>query len=209
MPVQLWVKPLMGDQPMGRDRQILVSLKALQQELGGQHRIQDKLFKYAKTGDVQGLRLLIAAGADPNSYQDDREHEERLTPLITAVVHGQAASVKELIAAEVDLNGKDAIGRTALMWAMSPGYDRQINKGRVACAKLLIAAGADLDATDKYDQTALTIGEKNTYSGHILCVGYLKRAGAINRDRGQIFSGIPVKPLATLRSSSLDFVSPP
>ena len=65
---------------------------------------------------------------------------EPTTALTVAAERGEAAEVRKLIAAGVDLNERDKAGYTALVWSA--------RNGNTEVAKALIAAGADMNARD-------------------------------------------------------------
>ena len=67
-------------------------------------------------------------------------HQQPTTPLTVAAERGDAAQVKKLIAAGVDLNERDKSGYTALTWAA--------RNGNTEVAKALAEARADLNARD-------------------------------------------------------------
>ncbi len=69
-----------------------------------------------------------------------RRSHQPTTPLTVAAERGDAAQVKKLIAAGVDLNERDHAGYTALVWAA--------RNGNTEVAKALIAARADMNARD-------------------------------------------------------------
>jgi hypothetical protein len=89
------------------------------------------------------LRLLLAAGADPNLPSD------RGTPLHEAVAGdwGSPTSVRVLLEAGADPNALDREGRTPLMLAAQ--------NGEVECIRLLLAHGADRTLRDGHRKTAL------------------------------------------------------
>jgi len=91
------------------------------------------------TGDVEGVRLLLEAGADPGRYHDDDGSPAAI--VYTAVHAGCAAELVELLlaqGAQPDAPGPD--GR-------SP-YALAVSLGRSDVADLLRGHGADDDATD-------------------------------------------------------------
>ncbi len=64
------------------------------------------------------------------------------TPLVEAVKASDADAVRALLAAEVDVNAREADGTTALHWAA--------HKGDGEAVRLLLAAGADVEAANRY-----------------------------------------------------------
>ncbi len=70
-------------------------------------------------------------------------------PLIEAVKDGDADRVRALIAAQVDVNGTDADGTTALHWAA--------NRDDLETTGLLIDAGADVAAANRFGATPLAL----------------------------------------------------
>ena len=111
------------------------------------------LLRAANGGDVEAVKLLLAAGALPNlavaqSWRDPSRGG--MTPLMVGSgLHNQPIDtrgrlrtevqavevVKLLIAAHADLNAQDARGNTALMGAVFRGWNEVV--------RTLIAAGAD------------------------------------------------------------------
>ena len=101
------------------------------------------------TGDVEGVRLLLEAGADPNQpLPDDLVAEtgtgsERVTPLHAALEAGCPTPLIALLLAHgADPRAPDRTG-------MSP-YRRAVRRDRLDVAEALLAAGAadDADAAD-------------------------------------------------------------
>lgn len=90
----------------------------------------------AKNGNIQLVRFLLRAGADP-----DRKNDDGNTPLHSAVVMGDAHMVAALTRAHPDMTLFNSEGLTALGLAVTTEqYD---------CAEALILGGAPLDAGDK------------------------------------------------------------
>ena len=92
---------------------------------------------------IAGILIVVSLGAVvvwfvfasgiTNSHQPN-------TPLTVAAERGDAAQVRKLIAAGVDLNERDRSGYTALVWAA--------RNGSTEVAKTLIEARADMNARD-------------------------------------------------------------
>lgn len=166
---------------MHKGKQVLVPLKALKEELGGEYDIQTRLRESVQSGNVDAVCLLIAAGADINKQRDDKKHGADLTPLMLAIIYGQFDCAKLLIAAGADLETKDLKGRTALSWATSDSANRQVARKRLACTKLLIARGADCSVADVDGQTVLSRAQTNAYAGYSSVVDLLRQASSTDR----------------------------
>jgi ankyrin repeat protein len=87
--------------------------------------------------------------------------------LINAAKNGDLALVKSLIAAGVDMNAKNNVGYTALIFASQQGH--------VEVVRALLAAKADMNAKDNDDMTALI---RASQGGHDEVVKLLRQAGA-------------------------------
>jgi ankyrin repeat protein len=198
-----------GRTKMSTDVHVSVSLGALQKELdkGSPGGMEGRLFSHAKSGNWDGLQLLLAAKVDVNNPHNEsgktalmaaamNGHPDSIillleagadvnaqdtngeTALMGAALNGQPACVKLLIEAGADINTQDEDGETSLMKAVSPDGHRSLKPARVACAKLLIEAGADVNAKDRAGSTALNRAQYSHY-GYKDCVLPLKLAGAI------------------------------
>ena len=110
------------------------------------------LMRAAKNGDVALMRLLVAAGADPN-----RSTRAGRTPLLFAIGPGRRKSLAETLDAiavclnaGADVNARDDGGQTPLHAAVA---QNQVP----AVIRLLAERGAALDARDKQGRTPLDI----------------------------------------------------
>lgn len=161
----------------GEENRIWVSVNALRQILGGLPRIRELFFEYIATGNVSGMKVLIAAGADLNARRNDKRYGNNLTPLMTAVAYGQVECTRSLISWGARLEERDPFGRTALVWAVTQYPDDKsiVVAGRVECAKLLIRAGSDVMARCGR-WSVLDHAQRNEHSGYESCVRLLKKA---------------------------------
>ena len=115
------------------------------------------LWRAAKTSDVEAVKILLDAGADPALPSRDG-----ITPLMVAA--GQAweadrarltteqksvETIKALLATGVDINLRNTKGETALHGAADRKADEVI--------KMLVGNGATLELKDKSNRTALDI----------------------------------------------------
>ena len=112
----------------------------------------------------------------------------------TAVARGDTETVRELLRAGVDVNGRNRHGQTALMLAAHRGHGPIID--------VLVERGADLDVTAKYTLSALMLA---IVAGHSAVARALARAGADLRIRGSGapgFAGKTAYDLASARGMS-------
>lgn len=94
-----------------------------------------------------------------------------------AAIGGDSRVIKCLLAEDVDIDGRDRHGQTALLLATLHGRDE--------VARLLLENGADMDVTAKYGLSALMLAVINRHSG---IARQLVDAGANTLIRG---SGAP------------------
>eukprot|EP00899_Mesostigma_viride_P021846 jgi/Mesvir1/29663/Mv21504-RA.1 len=98
----------------------------------------------AELGLDKAVADLVAAGANVNA----RGGPDLQTPLLLALANGHTSLVHQLVATEgLDVNVKDCLGRTAIMYALSAGV--------VAHVYELVERGADLFLTDSEGRGAL------------------------------------------------------
>ncbi|MCP3099125.1 ankyrin repeat domain-containing protein [Myxococcus sp. K15C18031901] len=89
------------------------------------------LFDAVLAGDRDSLESQLAAGADPNPFDD-----ENRTPLMLAARHGRVDLVRALLAAGADPELTDAVGETGFIMAAAHGH-------RAVCEVLLPHASDD------------------------------------------------------------------
>jgi ankyrin repeat protein len=157
------------------DRQISVSLKALQQELnkGASGGMAGRLFSHAKNGYLDGINLLITAEVDVNELHTYDEAAK--TALMAAAAHGRDECVRRLLAVGALLDTQDSNGETALMAAAANGH--------VSCVEILINAGADLNVRNADGDTAMMVAlsldqHRSLRPARIAAVKLLIKAGA-------------------------------
>jgi ankyrin repeat protein len=119
---------------------------------------------------VVSPQMLTVAQAPPmQAHANARDSE---AALVSAINHGDTASVVALINAGVDVNAKDGLGRAPLTWAAQ--------WGRVDIIEVLVRAGADPNVKDQLGWTPITLAFDDY---HFDAVQALIKAGA---DRSQI-----------------------
>jgi len=117
---------------------------------------------------VEAVRILVNAGADPNAHLDNG-----ITTLMLMAILGQADAVRDLLAAGADVNtANNADGGTALIFAVYGGSTEIVSQ--------LIEAGADLNVKDAgtgndNGRTALSYAEEKN---HAEITAVLRQAGA-------------------------------
>ncbi len=155
------------------------------------------LFKYAKEGNVAGIRKLINAAVDVNQ-QEDRDGN---TPLTVAARYGRPAVVQLLLNVPgINVNTENYVAMTALLEAASAKYTRIVQlllnapgieidkpgfmgitslmfaaRGNIAMLRNLLNAGADWKIASLEGQTALDIAIYNKFKDGIKA---LVKAGA-------------------------------
>jgi uncharacterized protein len=114
------------------------------------------LWRAAKSSDIEGVRLLLQAGADTSLASRDG-----VTPFMVAAGQGwttdwsrgteeeSVETLKLLLASGIDINARNSRGETALHGASDRGADNVV--------KYLAESGIALDAKDKSNRTALDI----------------------------------------------------
>jgi len=119
------------------------------------------------SGDLDGVRMLLASGADVNAL--DRHGQ---TGLMLAAHKGHALVVRELVAHGAHLNHTAKFGLSALMLAVVADHPEVV--------RLLVDAGADtaLKGSKRkapfYDKTARELAES---MGRVKCAEMFDTAG--------------------------------
>jgi ankyrin repeat protein len=119
---------------------------------GGNSFYADPLAKPAALGDENMVRLLIENGAHVNPRPEDGGRG--VPALSLAVINGQYRMVKLLLSLGADVNHRDPLGMTPLLWAAICDY------GRTDLAEALLTAGADSKAVDKNGSTSAALARK-------------------------------------------------
>ena len=122
----------------------------------------------AVSGTPANVKALIDAGA--NVGRDE---------LVWTVARGTPANLKALVHADVDIEGRDERGRTALHEAAGE-WDSEAHRGHI---EVLLEAGADIEARDRDGWTPLHLAA--AWDGDIDRVEALVGAGANIEARGQ------------------------
>ena len=92
-------------------------------------------------GDLEGIKLLLRAGADVNA-----RNESGMTPLMRAAGTGRTDIIQELLEQGADLNATRSDGFTALSFAAFFGH--------VEALRLLLSRGADVTAKSRFGTSA-------------------------------------------------------
>jgi ankyrin repeat protein len=116
----------------------------------------------ATGGDVEIVKLLLAAGADK-----DAKDQQGFTPLFFATMGGNTKCIGVLINAGADKDTMNNQGFTPLLCASQRGDDH--------CVAMLLAAGANVDAKQQQGYSALIVASE---IGHPKTVELLLKGGA-------------------------------
>jgi ankyrin repeat protein len=98
------------------------------------------------------VRLLVENGAHVNPQSEDGGRG--VPALSMAVLNGQYRMVKLLLSLGSDVNYRDPLGMTPLLWAAVCDY------GRTDIAEALLTAGADSNTVDKNGATAAELARR-------------------------------------------------
>ena len=124
--------------------------------------------------DAAVFKAWIDEGAKwPDALANEPGTNAPATPLMLAVVKGDAASVKALLASGADVNARNNAQATALLWAAD----------NLEETELLLEHGADVNAASTDGRTALTIA--SGISGDSAVVKLLLEHGANPNPKGR------------------------
>lgn len=109
------------------------------------------LLASATQNDLKGLQYFMKSGVDPNLCDNTG-----LTPLMAAAYKGYPDVLRELHAANCEIDKKDNSGYTALIFAC--------NAGKFDCVKVLIDYGADVNAKDNDNSTPIMFAAQHGFN---------------------------------------------
>ena len=101
----------------------------------------------AQTGNLECVKMLINAGANPNDIANDD-----VTALMFAGEQGYYQCVDALIEAGADVNVIDCYGHTAL--TVETDGIGSVKESHYWCMELLVAAGADVNILNYNDDNS-------------------------------------------------------
>lgn len=131
------------------------------------------LLTYARTKNLEGVRALLAQGADPNPPHD---HYNGYTPLMFSAGNGDPEMTRLLLEAGARTEQRDHNGERALQWAARQSFLNPF-RDNAECARLLLQAGSPADsAQDRYGSSPLI--EVSRYGSDAAMVRHLLAAGA-------------------------------
>jgi uncharacterized protein len=142
------------------------------------------LFDAVTAGDVDGVRRLLAAGADCNQRDGDGA-----TALMLAAHAGNLEMVKFLVGAGADVNATDERGWSALTKSV---YNADLDRGFADVTQVLMDAGANVEAPIGFGVRPLMLAAGY---GETAVVETLLRAGAdvLARNEGGLTALMMVK----------------
>lgn len=131
------------------------------------------LLHHARTKNLEGVRALLAQGADPNPPY---EGYSGYTPLMFAAGNGDPQMTRLLIEAGAETERRDHNGERALQWAAGQSFLNPF-RDNAECARLLLQAGSPVDSgADRYGSSPLI--DVNRYGSDAAMVRHLLAAGA-------------------------------
>ena len=131
--------------------------------------VERALFPASEGGHAACVKLLIAAGANPNAEDTDDKYGDSCLRL--AVREGHTECVRLLLAAAADANAVAYGGQDSCLMLAA-------KRGDAECVKLLIDAGADVHFEDC---EGYSIVMRAAEKGHMECLKLLFAAGASTR----------------------------
>ncbi|MFJ8000711.1 ankyrin repeat domain-containing protein [Streptomyces sp. NPDC096310] len=136
------------------------------------------LYRAAVSDEPGMVRLLLAAGADPQRASGPEGWD---LPLCAAACGGHTEVVRALLAAGAAPDGREAFDYTAIAWAVVQGF--------ADTAETLLEYGADPDLPGPGGEAPLVLAARR---GSTATVRVLLRYGAGERDGGSVYAGGPL-----------------
>jgi ankyrin repeat protein len=134
---------------------------------GDQNDLDMALLNAARAGNLESMKELIDAGADPNADFSKRADEQSTGGGMTITAYGGAGSVligaassgnpdavREILKHHPSLETRDRQGNTAII-AASEDTGNSPESARAECIRLLVDAGANVNAQNNQGNTAL------------------------------------------------------
>ncbi|MFE3742639.1 ankyrin repeat domain-containing protein [Streptomyces sp. NPDC059134] len=143
------------------------------------------LYRAAVSDEAGMVRLLLAAGADPQRASGPEGWD---LPLCAAACGGHTEVVRALLAAGAVPDGREAFDYTAIAWAVVQGF--------ADTAETLLEYGADPDLPGPGGEAPLVLAARR---GSTATVRVLLRYGAGARDGGSVYAGTRGAALAEAR----------
>ncbi|MFD5753124.1 ankyrin repeat domain-containing protein [Streptomyces sp. NPDC127033] len=132
------------------------------------------LYRAAVSDEPGMVRLLLAAGADPQRASGPEGWD---LPLCAAACGGHTEVVRALLAAGAAPDGREAFDYTAIVWAVVQGF--------ADTAETLLEYGADPDLPGPGGEAPLVLAARR---GSTAAVRVLLRYGAGARDSGSVYN---------------------
>jgi len=156
-------------------RGILTVCLSLTLCLGAEIGFDPRLQVAIRNDDLAGLKSMIAHGANVNARSD-----RGVPAILYASAYGSLTALKLLLNAGADVNAKDALDATPLMWSVT-----EPDK-----VDLLVARGADVNAKSKTGRTPLMLAALHNGSDRVVNLLLAKGADVKATDaRGLTFLG--------------------
>jgi ankyrin repeat protein len=160
---------------LGNFRQVVLAVLAVGLCSGAEIGVEQPLLTAIRNNDLAGIKAMIARGVNVNAHG-----ERGIPPVMYASAFGSVNALKLLLDAGGDVNSRDSLDASALMWSVT-----EPDK-----VDLLIARGADVNAKSKTGRTALMLAALHNGSDRVVDLLLAKGADVNAKDaRGLTFLG--------------------